>query len=352
MTRDESTAALVAAAQAGDKDAFGALATRYYPMTHAMCARFLGDGDRALDVTQEAVVTAMLSLDRLRDGERFGAWLTGIALNLCRRLVRNRDWASFSLDALLAAGLVAEPADGGPSPDDAAAAADVARRVRAAVAALPPGQRAAAEAYYLSGLPAADTAERIAVPATALKARLHRARRSLRASLLDLRPEKRSAMTSAPPEKEPTMVPVTISSALLYTHGIEEDIEEDEGGRRVPHHWMKLTETGGERALLIGVGQAEAVALALSLDGQEFPRPMTYQFAAALLESSGTQLREVRITRLTDGVFYAQAELSNGAVVDARPSDALNLAAITGVPVLVASDLLDLVSRPGPAPEG
>src|ERR1700745_3634424 len=33
---------------------------------------------------------------------------------------------------------------------------------------------------------------------------------------------------------------------------------------------------------------------------------MTYQFAAGLLRSSGTGLREVRITRLTDGVFYAR----------------------------------------------
>jgi DNA-directed RNA polymerase specialized sigma24 family protein len=55
-----------------------------------MCARFLGDGDLALDVTQEAVVTAMLSLDLLRHDDRFGAWLTGIALNLCRRRRRHR----------------------------------------------------------------------------------------------------------------------------------------------------------------------------------------------------------------------------------------------------------------------
>jgi bifunctional DNase/RNase len=54
---------------------------------------------------------------------------------------------------------------------------------------------------------------------------------------------------------------------------------------------------------------------------------MTYQFAAALLRSSGTGLREVRITRLTDGVFYAQAELSNGA------------------PVLVATGLLGLIPQ-------
>jgi uncharacterized protein len=117
------------------------------------------------------------------------------------------------------------------------------------------------------------------------------------------------------------------------------------GARRVPDRWIKLTETGGDRALSIGVGQAEAAALALSPDGRQVPRPMTYQFAASLLQSSGTGLREVRITRLTDGVFYAQAELSNGAVVDAHPSDALNLAAITGAPVLVATGLLDLIPQ-------
>jgi bifunctional DNase/RNase len=97
------------------------------------------------------------------------------------------------------------------------------------------------------------------------------------------------------------------------------------------------------------VGAVEAVALGLTQSGQEFPRPMTYQFAASLLSSSGTGLREVRITRLTDGIFYAQAVLTNGAIVDARPSDAVNLAAITGAPVLVAAELFELPTGPGQA---
>jgi hypothetical protein len=58
----------------------------------------------------------------------------------------------------------------------------------------------------------------------------------------------------------------------------------------------------------------------------------------------------VRITAARDGIYYADVMLRGGAVVDARPSDALNLAAITGAPVAVASGLLDLPSRaPGPA---
>jgi hypothetical protein len=73
---------------------------------------------------------------------------------------------------------------------------------------------------------------------------------------------------------------------------------------------------------------------------------MTYQFAAALLGAAGSAVREVRVTGFTDGIFYAQVVLVSGAVVDSRPSDAINLAAVTGAPVLVTPELLDL--RTGP----
>ncbi|MGA2825561.1 MAG: bifunctional nuclease family protein [Streptosporangiaceae bacterium] len=154
-----------------------------------------------------------------------------------------------------------------------------------------------------------------------------------------------------------TMVPVTISAAIINREALREGfgLRDDPGAegtgaghrvRRRADHFIKLTENGGERALHIGVGVAEAVALGLTQSGRELHRPMTYQFAASLLTGSGTGLREVRITRLTDGVFYAEAVLTNGAIVDARPSDAVNLAAITGAPVLVAAELLDLPTGP------
>ena len=103
---------------------------------------------------------------------------------------------------------------------------------------------------------------------------------------------------------------------------------------------------GDSRRLFIGVGDAEATALAFSLQGQEFPRPMTYQFMASLVAAAGSAVRAVRVTRTDGQVFYAQVTLRGGAVVDARPSDAINLAAITGAPVLVASELLDLPVDP------
>ena len=133
------------------------------------------------------------------------------------------------------------------------------------------------------------------------------------------------------------MVPVKITGVVRGP---------DEGSSRGERFFIELAEIAGARRLSIGVGDAEATALSFSLQGIAFPRPMTYQFASALLGAAGSGVREVRVTGFTDGIFYAQVVLVSGAVVDARPSDAVNLAAVTGAPVFVAPDLLDL--RTGP----
>ena len=106
-----------------------------------------------------------------------------------------------------------------------------------------------------------------------------------------------------------------------------------------------LTEPHGDRRLPIWIGSHEGTALAVALHGTELPRPMTYQFTAAILGAAGAALRETRIVALTDGVFYAQAVLDNGAVIDARPSDVLNLALLTDTPIYVQAGVLDTARR-------
>ena len=128
-------------------------------------------------------------------------------------------------------------------------------------------------------------------------------------------------------------VPVTITGVTQGTAG--------ESQRR-ERFFIELAAAGDDegRRVRIGVGDAEATALAFSLQGHEFPRPMTYQFMASLVTAAGSAVRAVRVTSERDGIFYAQVMLRGGATVDARPSDALNLAAITGAPVYVAPGLL------------
>jgi bifunctional DNase/RNase len=143
-------------------------------------------------------------------------------------------------------------------------------------------------------------------------------------------------MTNAGPRD---MIPVSIVGVATAP--------DDEPGRRERFFIMlESAAEGDSRRLFIGVGDAEATALAFGVQKQEFPRPMTYQFMASLVAAAGSSVRSVRVTRVADEVFYAQVTLRGGAVVDARPSDAINLAAITGAPVFVASELLDLPTDP------
>jgi bifunctional DNase/RNase len=105
-----------------------------------------------------------------------------------------------------------------------------------------------------------------------------------------------------------------------------------------------LDEASGDRHLVIQIGETEAFWLATRLQGMEFGRPMTYHFAAALVQALGGRVRQVRLDRQVEGAYAATVEVEGPLgmrSVDARPSDALNLAAITDTPVFVSPDVLD-----------
>ena len=103
-----------------------------------------------------------------------------------------------------------------------------------------------------------------------------------------------------------------------------------------------------DRYLQIQIGQTEAFNLSCTLTGMEFARPMSPQFAAGLLHALGGRIRQVRIDWLmpvpVGGTAYCAAvEVESAAgveLVDARPSDALNLVALVPAPIVVAREVL------------
>lgn len=317
---------LVAHAREGDRVAFALLIERHYPLLLATCRRALRDAELARDAGQQAVLTAMLGLGRLRDDERFGAWLIGIALNVCRSLIGPRGRPAASLEMMADRGETLESFVSEPDVLGQVEAAEIARRVQEAIAQLPPGQREAVTLFYLAGLTHAEIAQELGTRPGAVKTRLHKARRSLHKPLEPLWKE-----YFAMPTPETDLVPVRIAD-LRRTPGAEPPsqqhivfLEEIEGGRRMP----------------IWIGPAEATGLAIIVEQIELPRPGVHHFAAALLKATGSELAEARIVKLTDSIFYAQAVLADGTAVDARPSDALTLAALTGCPIYVATDVLE-----------
>jgi bifunctional DNase/RNase len=90
-----------------------------------------------------------------------------------------------------------------------------------------------------------------------------------------------------------------------------------------------LREADGERFLPIWIGQAEAAAIALAMQGVVTPRPMTHDLLKNILEEMAVQVQSIVITELREGTFYAIIHMQrNGASfeISSRPSDAIALA--------------------------
>lgn len=85
-----SRAAIVELAQSGDRAAFDVLLERWLESAFRIALAILGTEADARDATQDAFLAAWRDLRRLRDPERFDAWLTRILVNSCRALRRHR----------------------------------------------------------------------------------------------------------------------------------------------------------------------------------------------------------------------------------------------------------------------
>ncbi len=129
--------ALVEASRAGAADAFDVLVTRHRRAVYQVCHRFVNNHEDASDLTQDAFVRAWKALPGFRGQARFSTWLHRIAVNVSLNKVSLKTPRGEAIDF----DLVADTRE--PAPGQALAAAERQALVRAAVAALPPRQRAA-----------------------------------------------------------------------------------------------------------------------------------------------------------------------------------------------------------------
>jgi RNA polymerase sigma factor (sigma-70 family) len=85
-----SDAQLAKAAQSGDVASLGILLERHQAPLYALALRFLGYSSEAQDAVQDVFLTALRTIDRLREPEAVGGWLRGILRNVCLRHLRER----------------------------------------------------------------------------------------------------------------------------------------------------------------------------------------------------------------------------------------------------------------------
>lgn len=177
MTDDHSDDDLLTAIGSGDRRALEGLMNRHLPAVLALAQRMTGSPDDADDVAQEAFVRVWRSAHRWRrDGPaRFSTWLYRVVVNLC--LDRRRKGVTVPLES------APEEVDPAPSGLDTTATREGAAVVAAALAGLPPRQRAAVCLYYFGNISAPEAAEIMELSASALESLLVRGRRALRKNL-------------------------------------------------------------------------------------------------------------------------------------------------------------------------
>jgi RNA polymerase sigma factor (sigma-70 family) len=313
---------LVVAALGGDPAAFARLVEQNRVRVEAVVARMVGD--EAEDLVQEALLRAYLSLTQLRDPARFGTWLCQIAINLAKMRLRRR---------ALEARVPAEPRPTrGAGPDEW----ELLDLVRDGLAALPAGQREAVLLHYIDGLSCEEIADLLDSSPGAIRVRLHRARRQLYEQLSPLAP-------LPIPKEEVRMIEMKLEDVLVRVS--TDDATKLAADMRI----VLLKEADGDRRMPMWIGAAEGNALALRLTGETTPRPVTSDVMAELLRVTGTHVERVAVTRLLEKTFYAVIGVAvDGRVdeVDARPSDALNLAVRVGAPIFVEESVLEQCALP------
>jgi RNA polymerase sigma-70 factor (ECF subfamily) len=159
---------LVREAQDGSSGSFDELYRRHRDRVARAAYLVLGEPETAQDVAQDAFLVAWRDLRRLRDPAVFGAWVTGIALNLCRRPALLR-WLRRS-HAERDIAVVHEGIETGIL-------------VRKAVAALPHRMRAVVVLRFFGQFSEPEIADALGIPVGTVKSRLQRARARLAVAL-------------------------------------------------------------------------------------------------------------------------------------------------------------------------
>lgn len=161
-------------AMRGDHDAFSALAAGSVDRLFAAAALILRDRSAAEDAVQDAMVRAWTGLAKLRDADRFDAWLHRLLTNACYDAIRARGRRGAEIELL--------PVH---EPSIADASVGIANRdeLDRGFRRLSVQHRTAIVLRYYVGLTVPEVAEAMSIPVGTAKSRLHHAEQRLRMAL-------------------------------------------------------------------------------------------------------------------------------------------------------------------------
>lgn len=165
---------LVVSAQAGDREAFDALATAMYDRLYAIARRVLRDGYAAEEAVQDSMIHAWRDVRSLRDPSRFEAWMHRLLINSCHD--QGRKARRFAVE-------VAEIGfDRSNSVDDFATVVNV-DEIERAFLQLSIEHRAVLVLTHYVGMSAPEVSQALGIPVGTVHSRLHYGGRAMRVAL-------------------------------------------------------------------------------------------------------------------------------------------------------------------------
>jgi len=112
--------------------------------------------------------------------------------------------------------------------------------------------------------------------------------------------------------------------------------------------WKQDDDLVVPQLLPIWIGKSEAEAIMLLLDGQSHTRPQTHDLLANVIGGLGSKVERVVIDKVTGSTFFATVCLNKEGrmvQVDARPSDSIALALLTGARIFIDKDVMNAAAH-------
>ena len=112
----------------------------------------------------------------------------------------------------------------------------------------------------------------------------------------------------------------------------------------LPQYVVVLEDVEKTRLVPIWIGVNEGNAIALEMQGEKFPRPLTHDLIVNLIKAMGAETEKIVVNDLKENSYYALIYIKhNGKTleIDARPSDALALAVRVQCPIYIDEKVLN-----------
>lgn len=185
----DETTLLVRAVRQGDKQAFNRLVLLYQNRIYNLAFNYVKNDEEAKDLAQDIFVTAYRALPKLREDNKFGAWLYQIGLNHCRNRYKRLKRRGFFTNTSLDDDQSSLQLSGKSSPEKEVEEKRTIKMVREAIDTLKDSEKEILVLRDLQGMPYDEIGEILEIPLGTVKSKLSRARTSLKNKLKSVYPK-------------------------------------------------------------------------------------------------------------------------------------------------------------------